>query len=295
MASRASRFDSCPRRFESHPRTELPDGEAASMRVEASRFRVERGYVGPRSMSDERAGDGDVETICFELDGTLCTAPRPDASALDALETAFERAGVEKLWDVSDYRDRYGTHLESGADGHLGNEASASVTDLRRRRFGELAVEAGDDRETGWAVADEYAAIRERGTVEPVPGAEDALEALTDEYRLAVVTNGAPELQRAKLEAAGLDGYVETVVCGGYETPAKPAAEPFAVALKALGATADRAVHVGSSLSVDVAGARAAGLRSAWLPRGGDGPERPEPVPEYTLERLDELATPPWN
>ena len=247
-------------------------------------------------MNDERAGDGDVETICFELDGTLCTAPESDATAL---ETAFERAGVEKLWDVSDYRDRYGTHLESGADAEIRRENSASVSDLRRRRFGELAVEAGRDRETGWTVADEYEAIRDRELVDPVPGAADVLETLADDYdyRLGVVTNGAPELQRAKLEAAGLDGYVETVVCGGYQTPAKPAAEPFAVALETLDASVDRAVHVGSALSTDVAGARAAGLRSVWVPDAEAVPERsdPDPVPEYTLESLAELTAPPWN
>ncbi|WP_459809734.1 HAD family hydrolase [Halopiger thermotolerans] len=247
-------------------------------------------------MTDERADDGDVEAICFELDGTLCTAPRPDADAGDVLEAAFERAGVENLWDVGDYRDRYGTRLESGADDRLETGASESATDVRRRRFGELAVEAGYDRETGWAVADEYAAIRERECVDSVPGAEDVLETLAEEYRLGVVTNGAPALQRAKLEAAGLDGYVETIVCGGYETPAKPAAEPFDVALEELDSSPERAVYVGNSLSPDITGARAAGLRPVWIPRagGGDVLDDVDTTPAYTLESLRQLAAPPW-
>lgn len=229
-------------------------------------------------MSSERAGD--VETICFELDGTLCTEIRADA---DHRETPVERAGGENRWAVADDRDRRGAHLADGA----------GVAE-RRRSVGKSTIESGDARETDWVVADEYGAIRTRNVVDPVPGAHDVLETLSEEYRLGVVTNGAPELQRAKLEATGLDGYVETVVCGGYETPAKPAVEPFAVALEALDSSPDRAVYVGDALSTDVAGARAAGLRSVWVPDGDTVPEQPEPTPEYTLERFEELTTMPW-
>ncbi|RKD94699.1 HAD family hydrolase [Halopiger aswanensis] len=210
-------------------------------------------------MSSARAGDADVEAICFGLDGTLCTETQPTATGLES-------------------------------------ESDASTAGVRRQYPGEQQEEPVPAGDGGWAIADERKAIRDRTSVAPVPGARAVLETLSDEYRLGVVTNGAPDLQRAKLEAAGLDGYVETVVCGGYETPAKPAPEPFDVALEELDSSPDRAVHVGHSLSPDVAGARSAGLRSVWIPRTGgeSAPKQPEPTPAYTLESLRALTTPPW-
>ncbi|MFC4542267.1 HAD family hydrolase [Halosolutus amylolyticus] len=225
--------------------------------------------------------NGDVDAICFDLDETLCTYSQPGA---DVLDRAFDRAGVARLWVLEDYHDLYGDYLAESTD----------VEDLRRRCFADLAVEAGHDRETGRAVADEFAAVRDQDAVDLLPGAREAVEALSDRYRLGLVTNGAPGMQRTKLEAIGLADAFETAVYAGYDTPPKPAPEPFSAALDALGSTPDRAVHVGNSLSSDVAGARAAGLRSVWVPHEGRIPETPDPTPDHTFETVAALATPPW-
>ncbi|MDQ2049766.1 HAD family hydrolase [Natronolimnohabitans sp. A-GB9] len=222
-----------------------------------------------------------VDTVCFDLDDTLCRYSQPGDVVLDR---AFERVGADEPWGIEDYYGRYRDYLEESDD----------AADLRRRCFADLAVDAGYDRDTGRAVAEAYGEFRDREAVELVPGARDVVETLAGEYRLGLVTNGAPDMQRTKLEAVALDDYFETVVCAGYETAAKPAAEPFERALEALEATPDRAVYVGNSLAADVAGARAAGLESVWVPHTEDVPVRPEPTPTYRLERLSELATPPW-
>ena len=231
--------------------------------------------------ADATTETGDVDAVCFDLDDTLCTYTQRGA---DVLERAFDRTGVGRLWAIEDYHDRYRDYLEESAD----------IADLRRRCFADLAVDAGRDAETGRAVADAYAELRDRTAVELLPGAHDVIDALAAEYRLGLVTNGAPGMQRTKLEAIGLENRFETVVCAGYDTAAKPAAEPFERALEALGSTPDRAVYVGNSLTSDVAGARAAGLRSVWIPRGETVPETPDPAPTYRLEMLSDLATPPW-
>ena len=91
------------------------------------------------------------------------------------------------------------------------------------------------------------------------------------ERSVGVVTNGAPEMQQAKLRGLGLDNAFETVVHAGYDALAKPHPEPFERALDSLDADPSQAVHVGNSLSSDVAGAHAAGLDSAWLDTGTHG------------------------
>lgn len=222
-----------------------------------------------------------IDAICFDLDDTLCTHRRSPQSVL---ELAFEDAGVSPLFPASDYYDRFEAYLEESTD----------VVDLRERCFGDLAVEAGADRATGEAVARAYTAERVSHDVELLAGAREAIDRFAEEHRLALVTNGSPEMQRRKLETVGLEDDFETVVYAGYDAPAKPAPEPFEIALEALETTPDRAVHVGNSLSSDVAGARAAGLRSVWVPNG-DGVATTDPEPDYTLESLSELVTePPW-
>lgn len=223
---------------------------------------------------------GDIDTVLFDLDDTLCAYRRPADAVLAA---AFERAGVRSCFSVADYYDAYDDYLEE----------SDGIRDLRARCFGDLAADAGHHRDTGRAVAEAYAAERDQGSVTLLDGAREALDALAGAHRLGLVTNGAPEMQREKLAAVGLEDDFEAIVCAGYDAPAKPSPEPFDVALSALDSSPDRAVHVGNSPSTDVAGARAAGVRAAWIP-DGDAGERPDPAPDYTLESLADLRTPPW-
>lgn len=223
-----------------------------------------------------------VDVVLFDLDDTLCAYERPPG---DVLTVAFERAGIEPFFGVGDYYERYDAYLERSSD----------IADLRRRCFGDLAVASGNERETGVAVADVYARERDQGRVSLCDGARVALDALGDEYRLGLVTNGDPTMQRAKLSAVDLAEVFETTVFGGFDVPAKPAIEPFERALEHLSVTPERAVHVGNSLGTDVAGARAAGIAAAWIPDGDEVPSNPDPRPTYVLESLDDLTTPPWE
>jgi FMN phosphatase YigB (HAD superfamily) len=100
-------------------------------------------------------------------------------------------------------------------------------------------------------------------------------------------------MQTTKLEAAGLADYFETVVFAGHDAAAKPDPEPFEVALADLGVAAERAIHVGNSLSSDVTGAHAADLRSAWVP--ADASVEPDPEPHHAFESLAELGAVFWR
>ena len=154
-----------------------------------------------------------------------------------------------------------------------------------------LVADRGVAPDDGRAVADVYTETRDQTAVEPLPGASEVVDALAADHRLAIVTNGAPEMQTAKLGALPFGDRFEHVVHAGYDAPAKPSPEPFHHVLALLDAQADRAVHVGDSLGSDVRGAHAAGLRSVWLTDGST----PEPAPTYTVDRLDELVEPPWR
>ena len=72
---------------------------------------------------------------------------------------------------------------------------------------------------------------------------------------------------------------------------AKPAPEIFAHALALAGVGASGAVHVGDTLSEDVAGARACGIEPVLVRRGGEAPPGADPV--TTIAALTEIAWPP--
>jgi putative hydrolase of the HAD superfamily len=91
--------------------------------------------------------------------------------------------------------------------------------------------------------------------------------------RTAVLTNGVPSAQRAKVLALGLDALVDHVIyADGYALGGKPAAEPFMAALRLLDTAAHSAVMVGDHCVNDIEGARAVGMHTILLARG----ERPQ-------------------
>ena len=103
-------------------------------------------------------------------------------------------------------------------------------------------------------------------------GAAEALLALRAAFpRLALVTNGAADAQRAKLERFALAAHFDHVQIEGAAGFGKPLARAFHHALAALGTPAERAVMVGNDFAFDVLGALAAGLEAIWLDIDGAG------------------------
>ncbi|AWB27932.1 HAD family hydrolase [Halococcoides cellulosivorans] len=219
-----------------------------------------------------------VEAVLLDLDDTICEYRR---SADTILAIAFDRVGVEPFFDGRAYYETFVEHTDAGE----------TVEKIRRAAFASLARADDHDPATGRAIADAFAAERDYGNVRFLPGAEDAIESLAQQYALGLVTNGGPEMQTQKLASLGIDDRFETTVFAGTDAAPKPAAEPFDRALDALGVPAERAVHVGNSLVSDVPGAQAAGLDAVWLSDGSDHGGRPD----YVLDSMAALVDPPWT
>ncbi len=222
----------------------------------------------------------EIDAVLFDLDDTICEYRR---TGDELLADAFTTVGVEPIFSADEYYARYDAFLDG----------SANIEALRRQCFRSLAVEAGFDPALGVRVADAYANARDHRNVRYLPGATAALETLAGEYRLGLVTNGSPAMQREKLDALDVESAFDAIVFAGYDAPPKPDPAPFRLALDRLDASADRSVYVGNSLENDVAGARAAGLTSVWVP---DTPARTEEVrPDFELDSLAELTPSLWE
>jgi len=214
-----------------------------------------------------------VETVLFDLDHTLV---RYRQSPGEVLQASFEACDLDPLFSVEEYYAKF-DELRQDHD---------SIESLRAACFETLAEKHGHDPSLGREVAAAYAESRDQTSVEFVPGAREVLDRLDGAVSLGVVTNGTGDAQRAKIETMGLDQWVDTTIFAGESVPAKPDTEPFEQALDSLDAVPETTVHVGDSLTSDVAGANAAGIRSVWLSTD-DADEGPTPT--HRIDSITEL------
>jgi 2-haloacid dehalogenase len=121
---------------------------------------------------------------------------------------------------------------------------------------------------------------------EPYP---DALAFLADPpVPVCLVSDADEDVLAASLELLGLD---LPAVTSERSRAYKPAAPSFDLALEVLGLGPDDVVHVGDSLTSDVAGAHARGIRSVWVNRTGRELPPSGPPPTWTVPDLEGLAS----
>lgn len=88
-------------------------------------------------------------------------------------------------------------------------------------------------------------------------------------WRVAIVTNGTADNQLGKIQQTGLAEAVDAYALSGLEGMRKPDVGLFEIAAKRCGmALAEGGWMVGDNLTADIAGGRAAGLRTIWIDRG---------------------------
>jgi putative hydrolase of the HAD superfamily len=125
----------------------------------------------------------------------------------------------------------------------------------------------------------------------PFPDAAGVLGALrVSGVRTAVVSNWDCSLA-GLLGGLGLGGMLDAVVTSAEAGVRKPAPEIFHAALAGVQCPAERALYVGDSLEVDVAGGRAAGIRSVLLDRAASAAGDAEVERIFTLDNLPALLS----
>lgn len=123
------------------------------------------------------------------------------------------------------------------------------------------------------------------------PGALETLEALHRAgVRLALVTNGAAEPQRAKVERFDLARRFHHVQIEGEAGFGKPAPQAYLHAMTALGVEAHQTWMVGDNLEWEVAAPQRLGIYSIWHDHLGEGLPPDSPVrPDRIIRAIAEL------
>jgi putative hydrolase of the HAD superfamily len=136
-------------------------------------------------------------------------------------------------------------------------------------------------------LASEFSETR-RGRQRLLQGARELMTELSATHSLALLTNGAPDLQREKIAASGLESFFKAIAVSGEHGIGKPKPEIFHRLLSELGVSPGEAIMVGNSLERDIAGARNAGIRSIWI-RVPGAEEQADVTPDHTISALSEI------
>jgi putative hydrolase of the HAD superfamily len=125
-----------------------------------------------------------------------------------------------------------------------------------------------------------------RNAVELYADSLPALQRIAAHRPLASLTNGNADLQRV-----GIHAHFAHHVCARDTGFAKPDPRIFRAAADCLGVPPANILHVGDDPALDVAGARDAGLRTAWINRRGEPwPEALGAEPDLDLPDMTALA-----
>ena len=122
-----------------------------------------------------------------------------------------------------------------------------------------------------------------------LPGAEEAIKALSEKYKLYMVTNGTARVQHSRIASAGLAKCFEEIFISQEIGADKPEKAYFdACFAKIPGFDREKAMIVGDSLSSDIRGGKNAGVKTCWVnSKGKLAP--PENMPDYEIESIAEL------
>jgi putative hydrolase of the HAD superfamily len=197
-----------------------------------------------------------MRAAIFDLDDTLYERDQFVQSGFAAVAEAIERRfGLPAPWILATLR-------RARVRGHEGRELQALCADhgLPDSLIPELVdvIRRHEPRLTLGSVASAVIA-----------------QMRADGWRVAILTNGLPATQRAKVEALGLEPRVDAVLYAEEHAPGgKPSRAAFDAALAAVGVPASRAVFIGDDLVRDIHGARAAGLFTVRV--AAAGPRRTE-------------------
>ena len=121
-----------------------------------------------------------------------------------------------------------------------------------------------------------------------LPGAEEAVEALSQKYRLFLSSNGTASVQKGRMTSANLYRFFEKVFVSQEIGHNKPSKAYFDACFAQIpGFDPQKAMMVGDSLSSDIKGGINAGITTVWVnPSHSDcGDIRPD----YQIDALSQL------
>ncbi|QHT61677.1 HAD family hydrolase [Paenibacillus lycopersici] len=251
--------------------------------------------------------------VLFDLDDTLlwddrsvqeafdatceagAAAAGVDAKALEeavrrearALYESYETFPFTKMIGINPFEGLWANFLEGEQEEFrkLQQLAPGYRKDAWTRGLLALGI---DDAGLGAKLAEQFPAERRK---RPYVYEETfaVLDKLKGNYKLLLLTNGSPDLQREKLAGVpDIVPYFDHIIISGEFGKGKPSADIFRHALERLGIEPEHGVMVGDKLTTDILGANTIGMTSVWINRHGMQ-RNDEIIPTHEIKHLEEL------
>jgi putative hydrolase of the HAD superfamily len=218
-------------------------------------------HKGPRASQSKAGGADGVEALLFDFGGTLAFLD------YDLLADEFSRDGLDITALALEHAEYAG---RAAIDRNLmggGVPSAGSYEDYWRawmRAAGVPEERFGDYRSR-------FQAIHRQQTLWRVvrPGIRETLARLRDAgFKTAIVSNAEGQVA-GDAERFGLAEFFDTIIDSHVVGVAKPDPRIFQIALERLGVAPEQARFAGDIYSIDVLGARAAGIEAALIDQHG--------------------------
>jgi len=219
-----------------------------------------------------------IEFLFLDLDDTILDFHKAERIAISKTIREF---GVEPTEEVLDlYHNINKWHWEQLELGKL------TRAEVLVNRFGVLFEKLGKEVD-----APKCAKVYEHNLSQGhwfLPGAEEAVDALSKKYRLFLASNGTAVVQKGRMTSANLYRFFETVFVSQEIGHNKPSKEYFDACFARIhGFDREKAMIVGDSLSSDIKGGINACIKTVWVNPGHK--DCGEIKPDYEIEYLSQL------
>lgn len=119
-----------------------------------------------------------------------------------------------------------------------------------------------------------------------VPGAQQVLDSIKDQFHLHLVTNGLKEVQRPRLKQANITSLFTTITVSDEIGFAKPNADFFDHAHSSAGSPPlSECLMIGDSYGSDITGGHNYGMDTCWLSTKSSQ----EVIPTHQISQINEL------
>ena len=237
--------------------------------------------------------------ILFDLDDTLLVAFGPSQSQWQRTIAAFtDRLGPIEAGAIAAAIQAASTELWADPSRH--KYWRHRIDEARRKIVADaFAMLAASGRpvpaqSVGDAMADAYNALHEE-ELAMFPDAHETLDRLKAfGVKLALITNGAAEPQRAKVVRFALEHRFDHIQIEGEHGFGKPEERAYTHAMDVLGVLPHETWMVGDNLEWEVIGPQRLGIHAIWHDGYGVGLPVGSPIrPDRIIRRLRELLA-PW-
>ena len=222
-----------------------------------------------------------IEFLLIDLDDTILDFHKAERIGL---ENTLRHYGVEPTEEtIALYLQINAAHWRALEQGQMTRKQ------VNEGRFETLFRQLG--REVDGAECAAYYLSQLALTHDYLPGAEEAVKALSKKYRLFVASNGNSVVQFPRLEQSGLNNYIEKAFISEALGENKPSKAYFDLCIAQIpGFDPAKAMMVGDSLTSDIQGGINAGIPTCWV--NTFGKENTTAIhPDYEISSLTELET----